>query len=126
MTLVLDAGAFIAVERNDRMVLALLKRELLAGRAPITHGGVVGQVWRGGAGRQAGLARFLHGVEVAPLDDELGRRAGLLLRASNTADVVDAALILLTREGDQLLTSDVGDLLPLAAAARADVELVPV
>lgn len=57
MSLVLDAGAFVAIERSDRSVVALLKREPLAGRAPLTHGGVVGQVWRGGGGRQANLAR---------------------------------------------------------------------
>ena len=30
--LVLDAGAFVAVERGDRGVVALVKRERLAGR----------------------------------------------------------------------------------------------
>ena len=125
MTLILDAGAFVAVERNDREVIALIKRELQAGRAPLTHGGIVGQVWRGGSGRQAGLARLLAGVEVAPLDDELGRRAGLLLRSSRTRDVVDAALVLLARDGDELLTSDAGDLLPLALAAGTELEILP-
>jgi hypothetical protein len=124
VTLLLDAGAFIAVERNDREVVALLKRELLAGRVPLTHGGIVGQVWRGGSGRQASLARLMGGVEVAPLDDALGRRSGLLLRSSRTHDVIDAALVLLARQGDLIVTSDVDDLLPLAIAAGADVELV--
>jgi hypothetical protein len=32
--LVLDAGAFAAVERGDRGVVALVKRERLAGRVP--------------------------------------------------------------------------------------------
>jgi len=49
LKLVLDAGAFIAFERGDRMIAALLKRELLARRRPRTHGGVVGPIWRGGA-----------------------------------------------------------------------------
>jgi hypothetical protein len=40
---------------------------------PLTHGGVVGQVWRGGTGRQAPLARLLPGIEVAALDATLGR-----------------------------------------------------
>lgn len=126
MTLIIDAGAFVAVERNDREVIALIKRELEAGRAPLTHGGIVGQVWRGGAGRQAGLARLLAGVEVAQLDDKLGRRAGLLLRSSKTRDVVDAALVLLARDGDEILTSDAGDLLPLARAAGTELEIVPI
>ncbi len=79
MTIVLDAGALVALEHEDREVAALLKRELLAGRTPLTHGGIVGQVWRGGSGRQANLARALAGVEAVPLDDALGRRAGVLL-----------------------------------------------
>ena len=32
--LVLDAGAFVAVERGSRYVVALVKRERLAGRPP--------------------------------------------------------------------------------------------
>lgn len=126
MTLVLDAGALIAVERRDRHVVALLKAELLAGRVPITHGGVVGQVWRGGGGRQAFLARHLAGVGVVALDDTLGRRAGALLGRARSSDVVDAAVVLLAHEDDLVLTSDPDDLLPLAVAAGIDVELVPV
>ncbi|MEA2828464.1 MAG: hypothetical protein QOG43_2903, partial [Actinomycetota bacterium] len=79
MTLVLDAGALVAIERAHPKVLGLLKGELAAGRPPLTHGGVVGQVWRGGRDRQAVLAIVLAGVDVAPLDDRLGRRAGVLL-----------------------------------------------
>jgi hypothetical protein len=67
VTLVLDAGAFVAVERGDRNLVALVKRERLAGRPPVSHGGVVAQVWRGGHGRQAPVARLLAGVEVLTL-----------------------------------------------------------
>jgi hypothetical protein len=77
--LVLDAGAFVAVERGSRDVVALIKHERLPGRPPITSGGVVAQVWRGGSGRQAPVARLLAGTDVAPIDDGLGRRAGMLL-----------------------------------------------
>ena len=41
MSLVLDAGALVALERSDRDTVALVKRELLAGRVPVTHDGVV-------------------------------------------------------------------------------------
>lgn len=126
MTLVLDAGAFIAVERGDRELMSLIKLELLGGRSPRTHGGVVGQVWRGGAGRQAAVARLLPGTHVVPLDDGLGRRAGLLLKTARASDVVDAALVLLAVDGDTILTSDAGDLEPLAAAAALHVDLVEV
>jgi hypothetical protein len=125
MTLVLDAGAFLAVERGDRRVMALLKRERLSGRAPLSHGGVVGQVWRGGA-RQAQLARLLRATEISPLDLELGRRAGELLGRTRANDVVDAAVVLLSVDGDQLLTSDPDDLTALAAAAGIHLELIRV
>ncbi|MDP1828145.1 MAG: hypothetical protein Q8L48_33025 [Archangium sp.] len=125
MTLVLDAGAFLAVERGDRRVMALLKRERLGGRAPLSHGAVVGQVWRGGA-RQAQLARLLRATEISPVDLELGRRAGELLGRVRANDVVDAAVVLLCVDGDQLLTSDPGDLTSLAVAAGIHLELIRV
>jgi hypothetical protein len=123
--LILDAGALIAIERGDRALVALLSRELTARRRPRTHGGIVGQVWRGGA-KQARLAALLNGVEVAPLDAALGRRAGTLLARTRRSDVVDAALVLLARDGDWIVTSDPGDLLPLAAGAGLHVDIVPV
>ena len=126
MSLVLDAGALVSVERADRDTVALIKQEFLAGRVPVTHGGVVGQVWRGGAGRQASLARFLPGVEISSLGSDLGRRAGVLLGRAGMADVVDAALVLLAVDGDSVLTSDVEDLEQLAAAAGLHIDIVPV
>jgi hypothetical protein len=124
--LVLDAGALLAAERGEREVVALIKRERLAGRAPLTHGGVVGQVWRGGTGRQANLARLLPGLAVAPLDETLGKRAGVLLARTKTSDVIDAAIALLARDGDELLTSDAGDLRKLVRASGAHVDIVAV
>ena len=122
--LLLDAGAFVAVERDDRDVVALIKTELLANRAPRTHGGVVAQVWRGGAGRQARLARLLPGVDIVPLDAELGRSAGMLLKAARAQDAIDAALVALAHDGDDVLTSDVADIRALAAAAGVHVEII--
>jgi hypothetical protein len=63
---------------------------------------------------------------VRPVDDAAGRRTGTLLAAARARDVVDAALVLLAEDGDQLFTSDLGDLEPLAAAADLHVELVEV
>jgi predicted nucleic acid-binding protein len=124
--LVLDSGAFVAVERGDRDVVALIKRERLAGRTPITCGGVVAQVWRGGHGRQAPVARLLAGVNVAPIDDRLGRRAGILLARADRSDAIDAAVTCLAADGDDILTSDPDDLRVLAQAAGTHVELIPV
>jgi hypothetical protein len=124
--LVLDAGAFLAIERGDRDLVALLKRERQAGRVPVTNGAVVGQVWGGGTGKQVLLARALAGVDVVPVDDTLGRRAGVLLGRSAARDVVDAAVVCLAGDGDDILTSDPGDLRGLAEAAELHVELIPV
>jgi hypothetical protein len=126
VSIVLDAGAFVAVERGDRDMVALIKRERREGRAPLSHGGVIGQVWRGGSGRQATLARVMPGVDIQALDDDLGRRAGILLGVAGQADVVDAAVVLLARDGDEIYTSDPGDLRDLAVAAGLHVELIPV
>ncbi len=123
--LILDAGAFLAVERLDRSVVALIKRERLAGRAPLTSGGVVAQVWRGGSGRQAPLARLLAGVDVVPIDAELGKQAGVLLALTGGSDAIDASVICLAADGDEILTSDVADLRPLAEAADVHVDLIP-
>ena len=126
MTLVLDAGAFLAVERGDREVIALIKRERLHQRAPLSHGGVVAQVWRTGSGRQATVARLLKGVDVQPLDVLLGKRAGALLGKSRGDDAIDAAVICLAADGDDVLTSDPGDLSALAEAAGVHIDLIPV
>ena len=44
MTIVLDAGALVAVDRGDRLLYTLIQAERLAGRTPVTHGGVIGQL----------------------------------------------------------------------------------
>ncbi|MGH9056423.1 MAG: PIN domain-containing protein [Acidimicrobiales bacterium] len=126
MSLLLDAGAFLAVERGDRDVVALVKRERLARRSPLSHGGVVAQIWRGGSGRQVGLARLLAAVDVKALDEELGKKAGLLLGTSSTGDAIDAALVCLAVDGDEILTSNPRDFRGLAERAGLHIDLIPV
>jgi hypothetical protein len=124
--LILDAGAFIAAESGNDDVAALVKRERKHGRVPLTNGGVIAQVWRGGNGKQVPVARLLASVDVVPVDDELGRRAGLLLARTGTADAIDASVICLAQDGDDVLTSDPADLQTLASAARVHVDLISV
>ncbi len=124
MTLVLDSGALIALERNDRAMWRRLKAAWLDGSIPVLHGGVVGQAWRGRGPRQALLARALDGLDVRPLDDALGRAAGELLTVARRQDVIDAALVLLAHDGDHILTSDPGDIEPLARASGRHVEVI--
>lgn len=126
MTIVLDAGALVAIERYDRDMLALIKRERIENRSAVTNGGVIGQVWRGGHGGQANLARFLPGVDVRPIDDDLARRVGVLLGAAGASDVIDAAVVLLAHDGDEVYTSDPDDLRRLAEVAGTHVDLIRV
>ena len=124
MKLVLDSGALVALERNDRAMWRRLKAALVAQAAPVSHGGVVGQVWRGHGPREALLSRALASVDVRPLDDELGRAAGVLLGRARKSDVIDAAVVLLAEDGDHLVTSDVDDLRALAEASGRHLALI--
>jgi hypothetical protein len=124
MTLILDSGALVAAERGDRAMWRRLKSALQAGEPPTTHGGVVAQVWRGGSGRQAPLARALAGVDVAPLDDHLGRSAGVLLGTARLRDPIDAALVCLARDDDLIVTDDLGDMARLVEASGRQIDVV--
>ena len=124
--LILDAGAFVAAERGNREVLALVKHERRLGRTPLTNGGVVAQVWRGGHGKQAPLAQLLASAEIAPVDDQLGKLAGMLLALTGGSDAIHASVVCLARDGDDIVTSDPSDLLELARTAGVHVELIPV
>ena len=126
MRLVLDSSALLALERNDRAMWRRLKLALTTEQVPLSHGGIVGETWRGGGPRQARLAKALDSVEIRPLDRTLGRAAGELLAVTRQRDVIDAALVLLAHDGDQIVTSDPDDLAPLALAARRYVDLVRV
>jgi hypothetical protein len=102
------------------------KAAQLAGNVPVTHGGVVGQAWRGRGARQALLVKALNGIDVRALDDEAGRAAGKLLGLCAASDVIDAALVLLAEDGDDIITSDLDDIEPLSAASGLHVELIRV
>lgn len=126
MTLILDTGALLALERGDRATWRRLEIERAARREAVTHGGVLAQIWRGGEGRQVLLARALPGIEVVPLDEELACAAGVLLGRSGTSDAIDAAVVALARDGDEIRTSDSADIEHLLATAERDVTVVPI
>jgi hypothetical protein len=113
----------VALERNERQMWVRLKAAWLDGDLPLTHAGVLGQVWRGGP-RQARLSQALEGIDVRALDEPLGRAAGRLLGAVGMADVVDAAVVLLATDGDEIVTVDRSDLEQLAAAFGRHIELI--
>jgi hypothetical protein len=123
VSLVLDTGALVALERNERQMWVRLKGAQLDGDIPVTHAGVLGQAWRGSP-RQARLARALDGIDVRPLDEALGRAAGKLLGEAGLSDVIDAGVVLLATDGDEIVTLDRDDLEQLAAASGRHVELI--
>jgi predicted nucleic acid-binding protein len=116
--MILDAGALIAVSRNDRAMIARLVAAEDEGDELTTHPMVVAQVWRDHRDRQAQLARLLRGVEIVSIDDDLGRRCGELLGKARTSDPIDAAVVLIATDGEPVVTSDPDDILHLARFAR--------
>jgi hypothetical protein len=123
LTLVLDSAALIGLERNERQMWTRLKAAQLAGDPPVTHAGVVGQVWRGGS-RQARLSLALDGIDERPIDEPLGRAAGVLLGKTGLADVIDAVVVLISSDGDDIVTSDRDDFRRLVASSGRHVELI--
>jgi hypothetical protein len=123
VTIVLDAGALIAVDRRDRRIGAMLRVAQQQRLAVRSSAGVVAQVWRDGL-RQANLARVLSGVDVAPLDLPVAKRVGVVLGAADSSDVVDGHVAHLVEPGDQLLTSDPDDMRDLLGDRAHRVDLV--
>lgn len=115
--LVLDAGALVAVDHDDRAMIARLRVAEQRGVELRSNAMVVGQTWRDRGGRQASLARMLQAVDVRAVSPEDGRQAGLLLALTGTSDPIDATVVLLAAPGDRILTSDPRDLSRLAEAA---------
>lgn len=125
MSLVLDAGALLAIDRRNRRVGALLRLAQQERIEVRTSPAAVAQVWRHGA-RQAQLVRILAGMAAPPLDLDTGKRLGLLLGATDSCDVVDAHVASLVRAGDRVLTSDPDDLRHLLDALSVDASVVSV
>ena len=123
VSLVLDAGALIAIERRDRNVISRLVAAHEDSEPVRTSAAVVAQVWRNGS-RQATLARVLAGIEEVPLLSDQAREIGLLLAATRSADVVDGAVAVIARSGDEVLTSDPTDLRTLLRGRRVRVTTV--
>lgn len=82
--LVLDAGAFIVVDRDDRETVARLKAARSPGLGLRSTGAMVAQDWRGTGGPQANLARLMKAVDVVAVDQHVGRAAGVLLGRAGT------------------------------------------
>jgi predicted nucleic acid-binding protein len=119
--LVLDAGAFIALERHQPDVM---RRLLAAQRNGIdlrTSAIVLGQVWRGGGGKQTAISRMLASVEVLPVTTAVGQATGVLTGRAGTNDPIDAAVVLAAEPGDVIITSDPVDIEHLVAMSGGGV-----
>ncbi len=122
--IVLDAGALIALNREDKRVAALLERALDRGQTIRVPAGVMGQVWRNGR-VQAVLARFLRSdeVEIVPLDEQLARACGEICATRGSSDVIDASVVVIAKmHRESIVTSDPNDLRRLDRKAQ----LIPI
>ena len=111
MSVTLDTGALLALERGDKRLLALLDRVSQKQQPVLIPAGVVAQAWR--EPRQARLARLLRSpdVEVVSLDATAARAVGVLLGKSGTTDTVDAHVALVALGAvSPVVTSDPDDL----------------
>jgi predicted nucleic acid-binding protein len=116
----LDAGGLIALDRNDRRVIALLARAAELGARVTIPATALAQAMRRPA-RQARLARLIRQpkTETVALDARHATQVGILLASSKTTDIADAHVVICARErSDSILTSDPDDLRRLDPKAR--------
>ena len=117
MSIVLDSGALIALERNDRSMWSALKVTALGGADVLVPSAALSQVWRGTA-RQARLASALEFCVIASFD-AVSRAVGELCGRAGTKDIADAQVaIVAATQGDVLYTSDPSDMKRLIVAYR--------
>ena len=122
-----DTGALIAAERRDPWMLVIHRRAVDNGVRPVVPAGVLAQVWRGGSGRQAGLARMLQQCQVEPLAEGLAKQVGVALQKTGSSDVVDASVVVSAiGRGDDVVTSDPQDIQYLLDALGERVKVFTV
>ena len=126
----LDAGALIALDRNNRGVWAMLRVASDDGEVIQVPAGAIAQAWRDGR-RQVLLTRALRHCDEVALDGAIARAAGLLCGQSKTTDIVDASVALAVaglarRDSVSVLTSDSGDIEHLVASLQIAANIVAV
>src|SRR5262245_37156715 len=90
-----DAGGLIALDRDDRRVIALLARAHQLGARVTIPATALAQAIRRPA-RQARLARLIRQptTVLVPLDGADATHVGILLAASRTTDIADAHVVI--------------------------------
>ncbi len=112
---VLDSGALIALERNDRALWAALKLAALNSSEVLVPSTALAQVWRG-TPAQARLSRALQYCVVASFDN-VAFEVGELCGRTRTTDICDAHVaITAANRCDVLYTSDPRHMTSLLAA----------
>ena len=107
----LDAGALVALDRDDRRVVVLLARAREAAAQVTVPASALAHAIRQPDG-QVRLARLVRQptTDVVGLDRVDATHVGRLLAASGTADVVDAHVVICARRAQQqVVSSDPSD-----------------
>jgi hypothetical protein len=115
----LDAGALIALDRDDRRVLVLLARAKELGARVTVPATALAQAIRRPTS-QARLARLIRQptTDVRSLDVVDATSVGILLATSRTRDIADAHVVICARRAKQaVVTSDPDDLVRLDPSA---------
>jgi hypothetical protein len=110
--LTLDAGGLIALDRDDRKVIALLARAHETGARVTVPATALAQAVRAPS-RQARLARLIRQPTsaVVPLDRADATQVGILLASCRTRDIADAHVVICARRHAlPIVTSDPDDL----------------
>jgi predicted nucleic acid-binding protein len=110
--LTLDAGGLIALDRDDRRVIALLARAHETGARVTVPATALAQAIRAPS-RQARLARLIRQPTsaVVPLNRADATQVGILLAGRRTTDIADAHVVICARRHAQpIVTSDPDDL----------------
>ena len=118
---VLDSGAFIALENRDRVMTHLAERFYREATPLVTSAGVIAEIWRGGKDAQIPIVFLLRQTRVIDLTYVTARTLGLMLGATRTRDPIDVHIVLLARErGWPVLSSDAADLRAIDPALQIE------
>ena len=118
--LTFDAGGLIALDRNDRRVIAMLARAAERGARITIPATALAQAMRNPA-RQARLSRLIRqpDTDLIQLNGPEATAVGLLLAGTFTADIADAHVVICARRsGQAVVTSDPGDIARLDPGLR--------
>jgi hypothetical protein len=119
--LVLDSGAFIALERRDMRIVDAIEAVRQLGVTIVTPAAVLAEVWR--QPPHAAIARLVNASHIDDLDEEAAKRTGSRLAHGGTmvdANVVDVAM---RYAPARIATSDSTDIRALLPSS-ADVTLL--